>query len=152
MAHFAKLGINNEVIDILTMDTIDTMTKGGIEKEEIGVEHLKKHTGHETWKKCSYNTNAGVHRLGGTPFRATYPSIGYFYDSDNDIFKEPVPKDKDGDTCTSWVLNKTTGRYVPPITRPTVTQEQNDARKNYAWDESLYQSDNTKGWLEVDIV
>ena len=51
MAHFAKLGINNEVIDILTMDTIDTMTKGGIEKEEIGVEHLKKHTGHETWKK-----------------------------------------------------------------------------------------------------
>ena len=54
MAHFAKLGIDNIVTDILHVDTIDTMTSGGIEKEEIGVAHLIKHHGHENWKQCSY--------------------------------------------------------------------------------------------------
>ena len=31
MAHFAKLGIDNKVIEIYYMDTILTMTNGGIE-------------------------------------------------------------------------------------------------------------------------
>ena len=37
MAHFAKLGVDNIVTDIVHVDTIDNMTSGGIEKEEIGM-------------------------------------------------------------------------------------------------------------------
>jgi hypothetical protein len=32
MAHFAKLGIDNVVTAVVAMDTITTMTRGGIEK------------------------------------------------------------------------------------------------------------------------
>ena len=35
MAHFAKLGIDNLVIDVLTIDTINTMTNGGIEEKTL---------------------------------------------------------------------------------------------------------------------
>ena len=47
-------------------------------------------------------------------------------------------------------MNTTTGFYDAPLTRPTPTQEEDDALKVWRWDESLYQSDNTKGWLLVD--
>ena len=46
MAHFAKLGIDNEVIEIVYMETILTMTNGGLEDENIGIEYLKKNHGH----------------------------------------------------------------------------------------------------------
>ena len=120
MAHFAKLGIDNIVTDILHVDTIDTMTSGGIEKEEIGVAHLTKHHGHENWKQCSYNTHLGQHDDGKTPMRANYPAIGWYYDSTNDIFYEPRPTDMDGESCTSWTLNTTTGVYDPPIALPSL--------------------------------
>ena len=61
MAHFAKLGVDNIVTDILHVDTIDNMTSGGIEKEEIGIAHLTKHHGHENWRQCSINTLRGEH-------------------------------------------------------------------------------------------
>ena len=61
MAHFAKIGIDNVVTGVLSMDTITTMTPGGIEREEVGIAHLIEHHGHENWKKCSYNTVNGVH-------------------------------------------------------------------------------------------
>ena len=41
MASFAKLGVDNIVTDIVHVDTIDNMTSGGLEKEEIGIAHLK---------------------------------------------------------------------------------------------------------------
>ena len=67
MAHFAKLGVDNIVTDIVHVDTIDNMTSGGIEKEEIGIAHLTKHHGHENWRQCSYNTLRGQHLDGKTP-------------------------------------------------------------------------------------
>ena len=140
MAHFAKIGLDNQVTQVLVVRTIDTMTEGGIEKEEIGVDHLTSLTGHSTWKKCSFNTRENVHLEGGTPFRANYPGIGWFYDSTNDIFYPPRPIDKDGDSCASWTLNTTTGVWSAPISKPTY---------QHLWDESLYQSDNTKGWVLI---
>ena len=80
MAHYAKLGVDNIVTDIVHVDTIDNMTSGGIEKEEIGIAHLTKHHGHENWRQCSYNTLRGQHLDGKTPFRANYPGIGWYYD------------------------------------------------------------------------
>jgi hypothetical protein len=154
MAHFAKLGIDNIVLAVLAMDTVDTMTRGGIEKEEIGVEHLVKHHGHENWKQCSYNSRAGVHydaetnEPSGKPaFRANYPGIGWYYNSEHDIFHPAKPED-----CDSWTLNTTTGLWDAPIPQPELTQEQKEAHSYYIWDESAYQADNTTGWvLETQI-
>ena len=151
MAHFAKLGVDNIVLEVVYMDTIKTMTSGGIEKEEIGVAYLKEHHGHETWKKCSFNTFGNVHNEGGTPFRANYPGIGDYYDSTNDIFHAPRPTDRDGDSCGSWTLNTTTGLWTPPITKPTYTNDPSVdlVPHYYEWDESVYLADNTKGWILV---
>ena len=100
MAHFAKIGLNNIVEQVVVVRNIDTMTEGGIEQESIGVAKLVEDTGHSTWKKCSFNTRGNVHQLGGTPFRANFPTIGWTYDSTNDIFTEPRPVDGDGDSLS----------------------------------------------------
>ena len=150
MAHFAKLGTNNEILEIHVVADADTATQGGFEREDFGVVHLERTTGHVDWKRCSYNTRDGVHLLGGTPFRANYPGIGWFYSSEHDIFYEPRPTDRDGDTCNSWTLNTTTGKWQPPIEQPTtLTDEQLEAFIYYKWDESAYQADNTTGWILV---
>jgi len=147
MAHYAKLGLDNIVTAVVAVDTITCMTRGGIEKEEIGLAHLVKHHGHELWKKCSYNTAQGVHREGGTPFRANYPGIGWYYNSEHDIFHPARPSDADGDLMSSHTLNTTTGMWVAPITEPTLTSEEREAGKRYVWDESAYQADNSQGWV-----
>lgn len=143
MAHYAKLDSNNVVMAVVAVDTINCMTRGGIEKEEIGVEHLIKSTGYNLWKKCSYNTSEGVHKEGGTPFRANYPGFGWIYNPEHDIFhlSQPYP---------SWSLNTTTGLWESPIgPAPELTTEQVMSGSRYEWDESTYTLDNTKGWVLV---
>tara|TARA_B100001778_G_scaffold308180_1_gene288759 strand:- start:359 stop:736 length:378 start_codon:yes stop_codon:yes gene_type:complete len=87
------------------------------------------------WIQTSYNTHGGVHKLGGTPLRKNYANIGGNYDRVNDAFynQQPFP---------SWTLNSTSYVWEPPITYPT-------DGKDYYWKETLYQSDNTKGWYEL---
>ena len=144
MSHYAKLGIDNIVTDVVVVDTIDCMDRGGNEIEEIGIEKLKSATGHETWKKCSYNMQRGVHKSGKTSFRANYPGIGWYYNSEYDIFYPPKPEG-----CDSWTLNYTTGVWDSPIAEPTLTAEQKSAMAYYVWDEAAYQADNTAGWVLV---
>ena len=140
MAHYAKLGLDNIVTAVVAVDTIDCMTRGGIEREDIGLAHLVKHHGHELWKKCSYNTSGGVHRTGGTPFRANYPGIGWYYNSEHDIFHPARP-------YASYTLNTTTGMWEAPIAQPELTEAQVEAGSYYRWDEDAYQADNTAGWV-----
>ena len=142
MAHYAQLGVDNIVTRVWTVNNIDCMTVGGIEKDEIGQAYLKEHHGDLTLVKCSYNTHQGVHVLGGTPFRANYPGVGWYYNSTHDIFHEPRPKDKNGNDCNSWTLNTKTGMYDPPISYPNA-----GALEYWTWDESVYNGDNTKGWV-----
>ena len=144
MAHFAKLGIDNVVTNVVAIDNIDIMTRDGVESEEVGIAHLIKHHGHENWKKCSYNTFRGTHKNGGTPFRANYPGIGDIYNSEHDIFHSEKP-------YGSWTLNTSSGIWEAPITRPTLTDEQVAANSYYEWNEAAYQSDNTQGWVLVSI-
>ena len=142
MAHYAELGVDNVVKRVLFIDTIKCMTNGGIEKEEIGSAYLETHHG-GTWIKCSYNTMENNHLQGGTPLRANYPSVGWTYDSTNDIFYPPLDVYNKGKLMESWTLNTTTGTWTPPISLPS------DADTvGYNWDEALYQSDNTKGWVK----
>ena len=122
MAHFAKLGIDNIVLEILVINNVDTMTPQGEEREEIGVEFLRKLTGHETWKQTSYNRS----------FRKNYAAIGYTYNSTRDAFIPPKP-------YASWTLDENTCRWKPPTPAPTTEN------KTYSWNES------TLSWDEHDL-
>lgn len=97
MAHFAKIGLDNEVLDIVVVDNIDTMTPQGIEDEAIGVTFLRNLTGHLTWVQTSYNGN----------IRKRFAGIGYHYDSDRDEFVPP-----------GWVLDPDEGWIDPNPTNP----------------------------------
>ena len=153
MAHYARLGINNTVVRVDIIDNSIIKNEGGIEKDALAFEHLFTEFGAGIWVKCSYNTMGGVHKLGGTPFRANYPGGQYdednpwYYDSTNNIFHKGRPKDKDGESCTSWTLNTTSGEWIPPIVMPDYTRAEVEAGKRYVWDESSYALDNTAGWI-----
>ena len=95
------------------------------------------------WIQTSYNTRGGVHYEpdSNTPssdqskaLRKNHAGIGYTYDETKDAFIPPQQ-------FSSWTLNNTTCLWEPPISKPS-------DGKTYRWDESLYQSDNTKGWVE----
>jgi hypothetical protein len=146
------------VTTILVVSEFDTSTPDGIIKEEIGISHLIKHHGPATWKMCSQNSRGGLYYdyqvdpdnpTDKPAFRANYPGIGWYYNSEHDIFHPPRPIDRNGHLCNSWTLNTTTGYWDPPIIKPEITQEQ--VEKNYwicyVWDEILYQKDNNVGWF-----
>ena len=131
MAHFAKLGIGNRIEKIEVVHN-DTATS-----EQAGVDFLNNiYKTNDVWKQTSFNMDGGVHKLGGTPFRKNFAAIGYKYDEARDAFIEPKP-------YISWTLNNTSCRWEAPITKP-------DDGKFYRWNETLYQSDNTKGWETED--
>jgi hypothetical protein len=82
------------------------------------------------WIQTSYNTLAGTHNLGGTPFRGTYAGIGYTWDEDNNIFYGKKP-------YASWILNTSDARWHSPIgDPPALTEEQQAANSYYQWNES----------------
>ena len=62
-------------------------------------------------KRTSYNTQGGVHKLGGTPFRKNYAAVGYIYDPVRDAFYAPQP-------YPSWILDEDTCYWEAPIERP----------------------------------
>jgi len=108
MAHFAKLDSNN----IVTFVTV-----GRDEDNEL---ELSSRTG-DVYKQTSFNTQAGVHVLGGTPFRKNYAGIGFTYDTQRDAFIPPKP-------YPSWTLNEQTCNWESPVPYP------NDG-SIYSWNE-----------------
>jgi hypothetical protein len=76
------------------------------------------------WIQTSYNTQGGVHKLGGTPLRGNYAGIGYTYDRTNDVFYAPQP-------YASWVLNNTTWSWEAPVAMTYRWY------KRYTWDEAV---------------
>jgi hypothetical protein len=79
MAHFAKLGINSKVIGVEVVADADCKNADNNEDEQVGIQFLENIHGWPLWKQTSYNTQANVHSLGGTPFRKNYAGIGYTY-------------------------------------------------------------------------
>jgi hypothetical protein len=88
MAHFAKLGVNGKVIQVLTMDNDKMLNADGVEDEAVGQQWLEQHNNWpaQMWIQTSYNTSHNTHRLGGTPFRGNYAGIGYTWDEDNNMW------------------------------------------------------------------
>ena len=123
MASFAKIGLNNKVIEVLSVHNNELKDSNGIEVENIGIDFLTKLTGWAIWKQTSYNTYAGVHKFGGTPFRKNHAGIGYTYDEIRDAFIPPK-------TFNSWILNEDTCLWNAPVDYPQ------DGNK-YKWNESI---------------
>ena len=129
MASFAKIGLNNKVIEVLSVHNDELKDAEGIEQEVLGIDFLTKLTGWSIWKQTSYNTGGGLHKLSGTPFRKNHAGIGYTYDEDKDAF---IPKQP----FNSWTLNEDTCRWEAPSARP-------DDGKRYEWNEE------TTSWVEL---
>jgi hypothetical protein len=121
MAHFAKLDQDNIVIAVNVVHNNELLVDG-TENEQKGIDFLNTFFNtSDNWKQTSYNTNGGVHQLGGTPLRKNYAGIGYTYDADKDAFIPPQP-------YSSWTLNEDTCHWEPPVAYP-------DDGKQYDWNE-----------------
>ena len=169
MAHFAKIGMNGKVIQVLTMDNEKMKDDQGNEIEAKGQEWLERHNNWpaQMWIQTSYNTQSGQHKLGGTPLRGNYAGVGYEWDEDNNIFWPKKPH-------ASWSKNITTASWDPPITYPSITtynttwtqsdidnghapegvsagDARNDVTYGIYWDEAAYQADNNTGWKATKL-
>ena len=108
MAHFAK--VNNGIVEqviVAEPEFFDTFVDSSPGQ----------------WIQTSYNTQGGVHLLGGTPLRKNYAGIGFTYDATRDAFIPPKP-------FPSWVLNEDTCLWDAPVAYPT-------DGKDYVWDEAI---------------
>jgi len=128
MASFAKIGLNGKVIEVQSVNNEVLHDSNGVEQENIGIDFLNNLYGtNDIWKQTSYNTANGVHKLGGTPFRKNFASIGDTYDESRDAFIPPKP-------YPSWTLNETTCNWIPPVAYPTDGQKYNWNETNQTWD------------------
>ena len=117
MAHYAFLDENNIVTEVIT----------GKEEGNFNWEQQYASFRGQLCKRTSYNTQGGIHKLGGTPFRKNYAGIGYTYDQQRDAFIPPKP-------FNSWILNETTCLWEAPVAKP---QDDNIYRWNeqtLSWD------------------
>jgi len=140
MAHFAKLGSNGKVIQVLTLDNKDMLNADGVEDESVGQQYLEKHNNWpaQMWIQTSYNTIGNKHSSGddSKAFRGNYAGIGYEWDEDNNMFFSKKP-------FASWVKNTTDARWQSPIgDAPALTAEQESQntadthRWHYVWNEA----------------
>ena len=113
MATFAKLGLNNKVIEVLSVHNNELLDSNGVEQEVNGIDFLTKLTGYPVWKQTSYNNN----------IRKNHAGIGYTYDEDRDAFITKKP-------FNSWILNEDTCLWNAPVDMP-------DDGKKYTWNESI---------------
>ena len=127
MAHYAFLDENNIVTEVII----------GKDENEEGID-WERHYENFRGQRClrtSYNTIAGQHLYGGTPFRKNYAGIGYTYNERLDAFIPPKP-------YPSWLLNETTAQWESPIAIP---EDAGTGRppKLYKWDE------DTVTWVTI---
>jgi len=126
MATFAKIGMNGIVLEVVSVANEVLLDDAGNEQEALGINFLEELSNWPCWKQTSYNTQGGVHQLGGTPFRKNHAGIGFKYDADRDAFIPPKP-------YLSWILNETTCEWEPPVAEPT--------EGRHTWNEETQQWD-----------
>tara|TARA_R110000803_G_C11694051_1_gene284459 strand:- start:35 stop:400 length:366 start_codon:yes stop_codon:yes gene_type:complete len=119
MAHFAKIGLNSKVIQVIAVHNNELKDSNGIEQEVLGIQFLEGLTSWSIWKQTSYNNN----------IRKNFAGIDHTYDEDRDAFIAPQP-------YASWILDESTCKWVAPIDYPMDD-------KRYTWHET------TVSWVEI---
>ena len=127
MASFAKIGLNNKVIEVLSVVNEVLHDSNGVEQEVIGIDFLTKLTGYPVWKQTSYNTHGGVHDNNGIPLRKNHAGIGYTYDETRDAFIAPKP-------FNSWILNEDTCIWEAPVAYPQDDNKYKWNEQTLSWD------------------
>ena len=117
MATFAKIGLNNKVIEVLSVHNNELLDSNGVEQEVNGIDFLTKLTGWSIWVQTSYNNN----------FRKNHAGIGYTYDENRDAFIAPQP-------YASWILNEDTCIWEAPVAYPDDGEEYNWNETTTTWD------------------
>jgi len=117
MATFAKIGLNNKVIEVLSVHNNELLDSNGVEQEVNGIDFLTKLTGWSIWVQTSYNNN----------FRKNHAGIGYTYDEDRDAFIAPKP-------YASWILNEDTCLWEAPVAYPDDDNRYNWNETNLNWE------------------
>lgn len=126
MAHYAFINDKNRVTQVIVGRDEDDLVEGVTSWEDYyGERHNQR------CLRTSYNTRAGEHALGGTPFRGNYAGINYTYDEDLDAFIPPQP-------YASWTLNEMTYSWEAPVSYP-------EDGGDYVWNE------NQKNWEAVVV-
>lgn len=126
MAHYAILDENNIVTQIIV----------GKDEDEIVLDETGQPIDWEVYyggKRTSYNTKAGVHEFGGTPFRKNYAGIGYTYDSVRDAFIPQQP-------FASWILNEDNCQWEAPIPFPNDGKPYIWIEEEQRWEEIIIQN------------
>lgn len=122
MAHFAKIGAGSIV------ERVEVVHNDVATSEKAGADFLNGiYNTSDTWIQTSYNTFAGEHKLGGTPFRKNYATVGGRYDQTRDAFIPPQ-------NYESWVLNEDTCQWDAPVAYPTDGQTYDWNETNQTWD------------------
>ena len=121
MAHYAFLNMQNIVTEVI----VGKDETEGPTNWEIHYGNLRE----QVCKRTSYNTVAGEHTGGGTPFRKNYAGIGYTYDYARDAFIAPQP-------YASWTLDSNKCIWEAPVEYPS-------DGKQYTWNE------DTTSWDEI---
>ena len=135
MGHWARIDDNNVVQEVIVIKEAELDTGAWGDKSK--------------WIKTSYNTFEGKHYVPkehqdwseessdqSKALRYRFAGEGYTYDAENDVFIQPKP-------FPSWILNKEKWAWEAPVAKPTLTDEEMRAGKNYYWNE------DTKKWVEV---
>ena len=123
MAHFAKVGSDNIVLEVHAVDNWNVVDGEGNEVEAAGIAWQESVFGkHDDirWVQTSYN-----HTI-----RKNYAGIGYTWDAGRNAFYAPKP-------YPSWVLNETTCHWEAPTPMPTPGENE-----YYTWHEE------TTSWVK----
>ena len=118
MAHFAELDGDKKVIRVCVVDNANVPS----DKHADGETWCANFWG-GTWKQTSYNNK----------FRKQFAGVGMTYDETKDKFISKQPH-------ASWTLDSSDD-WQAPLAKPSDYDT-----KEYVWNETAYQADNTKGW------
>jgi hypothetical protein len=127
MAHFAKVGADNIVIEVQTVDNWNCVDANGNESEAAGRAWQESVFGVQEgirWIQTSYNHN----------IRKNYAGIGMTYDEGRDAFIHPKP-------YPSWTLNESTCRWEAPTPEPSRTSP----NQFFVWNEETLAWDSYLG-------
>jgi len=117
MAHFAKIGLNSKVIQVVKINNEVIKDSNGNEVEQLGIDFLTNLYGWAIWKQTSYNRN----------FRKNFAGTGFTYDEDRDAFIPPKP-------YNSWVLNEQICLWESPVPYPNDNNPYNWNESTQSWD------------------
>ncbi len=138
MANYAKIGLNNIVLEVQFINNKECMNDEGEFIDQIGIDKLVELTGHAAWVRCSFNTSGniwypskdGESINSKAPFRLNYPKDEWYYDATLDGFIQPaIPN------LPTWVLNETTGLREAPVPYPTDGERYKWNNDTLQWDQ-----------------